>query len=350
MSVEAYDFPELDLNLLNIDRVQRTYAILQANYGDGYADAALVGTQEGNTKFVLSAEVIPDNANIRTIQSKTAFAYYWDFFAERLRNGNQPFRIFWRNAYYLVQFAQPEFGVDVLTADLFANGLELVGRRVSGVAVRNDGSLIYPSENAGLYDWWAADYFTDVQGIPNGGLVDEWQGRKNARILMPVTSEPTIQTNQIKDNPAVRTDNGYFTTDSTITVYGIALVLKIREATFSADRTILSALSGGTRLLSGKISSGAKFDDLSISGLLYYYNGVNLPANNMTAPMNTYGIVQLSLSNAFTATGGLTIGFRGGGTEHTPIDIAEIIIFTSAVTPAYRTDIFKYLNAKYQIV
>lgn len=350
MANEAFDYPLLDMSLLNVDRVQRRYAVVEATFGDGYSASALVGSSAGQTAFTLSADVWPDDPSLKSIQGKPAFAYYYDFLQDRLRNGNAPFIIYWRGAYYLVQLTEPDLSIDVMTADLFASGLEVRGRRIPGIAVRDDGSLIYPPENAGLYDWWAADYFTDVQGVPNGGLVDVWQGRKNARILMPVTSEPTIQTNQLNGEPAVRTNNGYFTSDSTITVYAIALVVMIREATFSTDRTILSALSGGTRLLQGTVASGSKFADLGISGMLYYYNGSSLPASNMTAPMNTYGIVQLSLPNGFTATGGLTIGFRGGGTEYSPLDIAEIIVFTSSITPTYTTEIFNYLNAKYRIV
>jgi hypothetical protein len=37
------DFPELSLEGMNIDSVDRSFSVLKANYGDGYGDGTLVG-------------------------------------------------------------------------------------------------------------------------------------------------------------------------------------------------------------------------------------------------------------------------------------------------------------------
>jgi hypothetical protein len=347
MAREAFDYPELKLDLLNVDAVGRQFAVLQAAYGDGYADTAFVGTAAGRIKFSLSAAVWPDDINVRQINFKSAFAYYYDFFSDRLRNGNAPFRIYWRGGYYLVQFEKPEISIDVLTGDLFAGGIELVGRRIAGVAVRQDGSLIYPPEHPGLYGWWCADYFTDTLSQPDNSTADEWLARGTAEVFTPVVANAVVRTNQIAGEPALQLFNGYFTTQ-TQTIYEVALVMKVRAATFPANTTILSALSGGTQFLAA--SSGAtKFTNLGISGYEYRYNGIIKAANDQTAPMNQWGIVQVKRSVGFTATGGLTLGFRGGGTEYAAIDVAEAIAFKSATTSQYSDDLYKYLKAKYKL-
>lgn len=353
MANEAFDYPLLDMSLLNVDRVQRRYAVVEATFGDGYSASALVGSSAGQTTFTLSADVWPDDANLKQIQNKAAFAYYYDFLQDRLRNGNAPFIIYWRGAYYLVQMTEPDLSIDVMTADLFASGLEVRGRRISGIAVRNDSSLIYPPEHPGLYGWWAADLFSDVQGVPDGGTVDEWLARGTSAILTPAgATAPTLKLSQIAGEPAVRlTTSGYKTASDFTSLYALAMVLKFREATFAANRTLVSFGFGGTQILYGA-SGATKFSDPGISGMTYYLNGVQKTATTMDAPMNTYGIVQCMFATPVTISNMMTIGFRdiSGGVEYSPVDIAEILLFRTAITATYRGELFQYLNAKYRIV
>lgn len=353
MANEAYDYPQLDLSLLDVDTVERRFAVLEASFGDGYSAAARVGSTAGTISFKLSASVWPDDANIKLIQNKSAFAYYYDFLQDRLRAGNAPFIIGWRGGYYLVQLEEPHLSLEVLTADLFASGIEVRGRRISGIFVRDNASLVYPPEHPGLLGWWTADLFSDLQGVADGDTIDEWPARATAATLKPTTTLPILKINQIAGEPAIRYTKAGHTlpVSGTMQLYEAAFVLKFREATFGGARTLLSFGIAGTQLLAGA-SGATKFTDLGISGMNYYLNGVQKSASDMQAPMNTYGIVQVKFNAPISINTETALAFRdiSGGTEYCPVDIAEILLFQSAVTAQYTTDLFNYLNAKYSIV
>lgn len=145
------DFEELDLTYLNVDDVKSTRSILRADYGDGYADTAIVGALGGRKTFVLSAGVWPDDETIAAIGSDSAMEYYWNFLEARLDAGNEPFVIEWRTRKWLVELAEPEHGVEVHTSDLFTpHGITLNMRRVVDMEFNADGSISEDSAPAGL--------------------------------------------------------------------------------------------------------------------------------------------------------------------------------------------------------
>lgn len=68
--------------------------------------------------------------------------YYTTFFDERLDNANEPFIIEWRSRQWLVDFDEPQYGVEVHTSNLFTpDGITLNLRRVQDMAFNADGSI-----------------------------------------------------------------------------------------------------------------------------------------------------------------------------------------------------------------
>lgn len=147
----AGDYDLLDMTYLNVDSVRSPRSILRADYGDGYADTAIVGALGGRKQFTISSGVWPDSEDQPMIGAQTIFEYYWSFFEDHLDAGNEPFRIEWRDRQWLVDLSEPVHGIAVHTSDLFTpEGLTLNLRRVRGIDVNTDGSIAGPPVPTGL--------------------------------------------------------------------------------------------------------------------------------------------------------------------------------------------------------
>lgn len=136
----------LDQTVLNVESAGRNAkSILEAEFGDDYRVSANVGNIGGvrsGQMFTISAGVWPDDESISTVEGVSAFEYYWEFFNDRIDNGNEPFIIEWRNRYWTVDLAEPNIAVEVHTADLFTpQGIQLRRRAIQGVEYYTDGSL-----------------------------------------------------------------------------------------------------------------------------------------------------------------------------------------------------------------
>lgn len=141
----------LDMTVLNVDLAGRQARhILEAEFGDDVRATANVGNVGGVRSghvFSLSAGVWPDDEEISTVDGVSAMEYYWEFFNDRIDAGNEPFIIEWRDAYWLVDLAEPNVGVDVHTSDLFTpQGISVRRRAVPGVVFNVDGSLYVDEE------------------------------------------------------------------------------------------------------------------------------------------------------------------------------------------------------------
>ena len=141
-------FEIIDQTAFRIQAVRSPRSILRADYGEGYADTALVGHASGTKSFVATAGVWPDNVSYGVIEGVAWMEYYWEFLSERLANGNEPFVISWRGGYYLVDMEDPDTAVDCVRCDNFdlfvPQKIKLNQRRVSGLAMNDDGSLVEP--------------------------------------------------------------------------------------------------------------------------------------------------------------------------------------------------------------
>lgn len=297
------DYPSLDMTYVNVDDVTSPRSILRADYGEGYADTAIVGAPGGRKQFALSAGVWPDSVDQPLISGETIMEYYWSFFEARLDAGNEPFIIEWRSRSWLVELAEPQHGVSTHTSDLFTpHGITLNMRRVSGLTHALDGSLFDPSLI--LSSTWGR--FRNAQTFPDSlpfpwinAWMNEATGGNNHSLeadLTDVVSAPNV----LGTHDAVRlssTTNDGFLYDPTAIgdeipgIYEAFFVMKMREATFSNNAGILSADETIVGLVGQ--SGTTKFFDIGLTADQYEYkkNNVAYAINDQQAPMNEFGVV-----------------------------------------------------------
>lgn len=338
---ELSDFIELDMTYVNVDQVRSPRSVLRADYGDGYADTAIVGAPGGRKSFTLSAGVWPDDESIATVEGVSAMEYYWSFFEDRLDNGNEPFIIEWRGRKWLVDLAEPEHGVDTHTLDLFTPFEITVNmRRVTGLIHALDGSVFDPSliESSMWGRFRNAQDFPTALGFP---WVNPWENEIDSfnHSLEAGSTDVTVVTNALGSHAALRlsatTNDGFLYDINAIApnipgIYEAFFVMKMREATFSNFGGILSAGTTVAGLLGN--TGTTKFFDIGLTSDQYEYklNNVSYAINDQQAPMNEFGVVNVRWLDGI-ALENLQIGKdRADGTRHAEVDYIEIWLIKTA--------------------
>jgi hypothetical protein len=133
----------LNLDVIDIDSVKRTFEVLEADLGSGYHEGVNVGAAGGLHTWTLSSGCLPDDddAAYLPVGSDSRFAYLWDFYQARLEEGNGPFIIEFRGKDYHAAFAETSIDMERFTNDLFAGGLVIKQRRILGETYASDGSI-----------------------------------------------------------------------------------------------------------------------------------------------------------------------------------------------------------------
>lgn len=133
----------LDLDVIDIDSVQRSFEVLQADFGSGYHAGVNIGSDGGLHTWTLSSGCLPDDdaAEYLPVGSDSRFAYLWDFYQARLEEGNGPFIIEFRGLNYHAGFAETSIDMERFTNDLFGGGLVIKQRRILGESYETDGSI-----------------------------------------------------------------------------------------------------------------------------------------------------------------------------------------------------------------
>jgi hypothetical protein len=75
------------------------------------------------------------------IDGQARFDYYWNFFKERMAEGDGIFVIDFRGKKYHASFVDTKISMEVFTFDLFGGGVAIRQRKVSGTTYNADGSL-----------------------------------------------------------------------------------------------------------------------------------------------------------------------------------------------------------------
>jgi hypothetical protein len=109
--------------------------LLKADFGDGYGEAAVIGTPAGVRSWNVKISVLP-NLTIacnKPINSQTRAAYLWSFFCASKQQGDRPFWLFdyYDQKSYLASFVDDSLSYDMLTGKLFSSGLNLRQRRTT---------------------------------------------------------------------------------------------------------------------------------------------------------------------------------------------------------------------------
>jgi hypothetical protein len=133
----------LDLTAMNIDEADRSFSVLEAQYGEGYSDGVLVGSAAGLHNWVLtSGGVLTDHTDyVDLISSDPTFKYYWDFFAARMAEGNGPFILAWRAKNYHAKFVDKNISAEVFAKYFLSTGFNIRQHRIVGQAYEADGSI-----------------------------------------------------------------------------------------------------------------------------------------------------------------------------------------------------------------
>jgi hypothetical protein len=136
-------YATLDLTGMDIDEVGREFAVLEADFGEGYSAGALVGSAGGTHHWVLESATLPDASGYGSlIGGVPRMQYYWNFFQARMAEGNGPFIIAFRGKNYHAKFKDHKISANKFTSDLFGGkGVELKQHRVSGFTYSSDGSI-----------------------------------------------------------------------------------------------------------------------------------------------------------------------------------------------------------------
>ncbi len=341
------DYRELSLEGINIDETVRRFAVLRAQFGEGYGAGALVGSANGTHRWTLSAGVWPDDEDYgNMIESMPRMEYYWSFFAEHVSNGNHPFLIEWRGRKYFASFEDVEQSVEVFTSNLFAGNLTISQRRVAGFYEGTDGCVFDPSfvEDSfwGWYDENSFSYFTSL-------AIDKTASINNLGINGDIDSTGTTQNSLATQRFNAGAANGYLNTTADPKIYEAFFVLKVRASTFSSYQGILSAdvttaamvgNTGDTKLVN--FSFGSTYS--------YYKNGVAFAEAAQATPMATFGVINGRWSSGITLSN-LQIGKDRAFTDrYLKADIGEIILCDVALTTEQRTDLDGWLRYKWGIV
>jgi hypothetical protein len=123
------------------------FDILEADYGDGYDDSALVGSTEGTRGWQLVYKVLPGTMDspveVSDAELQSRADYLWNFFCRHKAGGNTSFTITCPRdgKDYLAKFVEHEMTYEMFAVKLFSTGLQLRQRRERGVATLDDSSL-----------------------------------------------------------------------------------------------------------------------------------------------------------------------------------------------------------------
>ena len=233
---------------------------------------------------------------------------------------------------------------------------EFAMTRVVGVE-----DLFSPLNIPGLVLWLKADA---IIGLADGDAIGTWpdsSGQGNNATQATASKKPTYKTGIINGNPVVRLDG---TDDELRTPFLMLTNMTVFVVMLSEDLATghyLLAFEGGlesnaiiTGFTSGlvetfsvpRISAGAfSTSDFSLHVLRRDVAGGSTATFKNGSQVATSGIVEAA------STGALWIGIRNGfpSSEFFDGDIAEILVYNSALSTRDREAVEGYLNAKYDL-
>lgn len=346
---ELSDFQEISLQGMEFDTVTWRGEILRAEFGAGYGAKAVVGDPGGLHRWAISSECLPGDVDYgNLIEGKPRFDYYFDFIRDHITGDRDVFQIDYRGKKYHASFAEPEFGAEVLTYDLFNGGIEIRQRRVKGITYDTDGSILIVANLPGLWSWHSAE-----SGWNNSDKV--WSDKSiNANDMGGPDPTDVIRVDDVQNGRQVlrfnsTTPAGYLTPFGSPEICEAVIVMKMREASFSnfggvmtADDTVavLTGDTGETEFLN--IGIGAAYQ--------YRFNGVDYPESGQVAPMNQFGIVHVRFNPGVTIENIQFGRDRDFGTGRFALmDIGEIIIATESWTDEVVDLVTRYASIRWGI-
>jgi hypothetical protein len=140
-------FPRLQYVVLDGHEAEVEFAVFSADFGDGYGARALVGSPTGLRSWRIQyghLARVPHRPGGRHLSEEAAADYVWNFFQERMAEGNGSFviRCPRDRKDYLVGFVETKLVYrEAFRNRFYTTGIEVRQRRERGVSFNEDGSL-----------------------------------------------------------------------------------------------------------------------------------------------------------------------------------------------------------------
>lgn len=314
------------------------FSVFRNDLGDGFRTRTLYGASTGQRRFTLSMPTLQGGSAATLVGIDEAVVtqeqYVWDLYCEAQATG-LPFVIRSpRNGQnYLVEFADERLTFQRALSKLYSTGLELVQVRLPGVSVF-DVSLMPGS-------------FAHFDETSHGS--GEWEDKESANVLA-VTGDITFGAAQQAGKDIVRLNSsantGRFDASDPLGAADVVLVMKMREASFSNNAGILSDTGNGSSLLRGDSATGI-FANLGFTGDRYSLNGLETDTDEMTAPMNAWGVVHVRLPAGFSLDRiGQDLAAAGTFAE---MDLGELVAFQAHGPMSEIRELIEHLITKWNI-
>lgn len=216
-------------------------------------------------------------------------------------------------------------------------------------------STFDPSTISGLKAWYKADALVLNDNDPVASWTDSSGSGNHAT---EATNKPLYKTGIVNSLPVVRFDgiddrlrSGFVLADPH-TVFTVGVW---RNAYSASDRVMLDGVNGWdgafyrqssttVHLYVGAVDAGLIVTTTPQSW--HYYTAIfNGASSSLRVDGGTPGT-----GNPGTASpGGIHMARQGGGTEYSAVDVAEILIYNSALGATDRSNVESYLAAKYAL-
>lgn len=130
----------LDTTGFLMNNVRVKYALLVADFGDGFESGAIIGNLDGQRFWSMKIDVVPDDttSGAGLIEGETRAEYLWNFFQRSKAAANQPFWFLHQEPgqgeqLFLASFIDDELSFDILCAKIYSSGLQLKQRRLEDI-------------------------------------------------------------------------------------------------------------------------------------------------------------------------------------------------------------------------
>jgi hypothetical protein len=212
-----------------------------------------------------------------------------------------------------------------------------------------------PSSIAGLQLWLKAD----ALGLADGTAVSSWTDSSgNSRHAAQATSanQPLLKTGILNSKPIVRFDGSNdFLQTAAFSVAQPLTVFSVAKTTSTATTYIFfdSAASSPRATLavepasSAEMNSGSSLLDGSL--VVNTFQVWSAVFNGATSNIRLNGATGTSGNAGANGLNGVTIGARYAGDFVFPGDIAEVLVYNSALSATDRSSVETYLSRKYAI-
>lgn len=320
------DLDELNLAGMEIGAIGFSVERLSTRFGGGVRADASVGIGYPLWGWEIESDCLPDDTDYGDlIEGKPRFEYYHDFIIDHtIGSSSNIFLIDFRGKRYTAAFADNDFAGMMQSYDLFGmSGVKLEYARVPGIAYDTDGSVLMP------WTWLRAEAITDT----NGTFETTWPDwTPNDHDFTMPSSTVVIATNVVNSLPVMRFDEttsskATRTLTAPVTIYDAFMVVKIRQATFVANKRGILGDGGSLTVAIRGESTLTTLEDWGHGSIFEYRKNGTLLADTGAAPMNVFAVLHFRFVDGIDFTTLMILASMDGFGWYCPLDIAEFVAY-----------------------